>query len=72
MRLYLAPRSEKAVPLSFRLNLTTQSISVVLSGLPYWHQPLTPHSASRRAASLYVGLKSFALSGHLRNIPLFL
>ncbi|OAV70205.1 hypothetical protein Barb4_01517 [Bacteroidales bacterium Barb4] len=28
---------------------------------------LTPHSASRRAASLYVGLKSFAPSGHLRN-----
>ncbi|OAV63740.1 hypothetical protein Barb4_04767 [Bacteroidales bacterium Barb4] len=29
---------------------------------------LTPHSATRRAASLYVGLKSLALSGHLRNI----
>ncbi|OAV70918.1 putative ABC transporter ATP-binding protein YheS [Bacteroidales bacterium Barb6] len=30
--------------------------------------PLTLHSASRRAASLYVGLKSFVPSGHLRNI----
>ncbi|OAV67287.1 hypothetical protein Barb4_02524 [Bacteroidales bacterium Barb4] len=29
---------------------------------------ITPHSASRRAASLYVGLKSLALSGHLRRI----
>ncbi|OAV66164.1 hypothetical protein Barb6_01675 [Bacteroidales bacterium Barb6] len=32
---------------------------------------MTPHSATPHSAALHVGLKSFALSGHLRNITVW-